>query len=368
MVAGAFQKASKSPSVIFIALLLIAVAGFIAVNHLVVRFHEQEKALGRHLYAQAQAEQSAGRMDRAIPYLRAAISYSSDDAQYQLSLARALRDTGRTEEAESYLIRLWEKDPQDGPINLALGRLFARENKVAGAIQYYHNAAYALWPPNSPMSGLAARFELVRYLLQRGALTDAQSELISISSVMPDDANSHLQLGDLFFQAQDFERALAEYQQALRKEPSQVRAALGAGKAAFELRRYREAENYLSRVSQDGEARPLLEISRLTVRSDPYDPSISSGERAQRIRQAFEHAGARLNQCASENARLEPLQQQWDAAKPKVLRRSARLDDELNAAWELALEIEQRAEQCAGSTAQDRALLLLAKGDSRTQP
>ena len=108
MVVRRLQQASGLPSVIFLVLLLISIASFVGVNHLVVRFHEQEKALGRRLYAQADAEQAAGRTEHAIPYLRAAISYTGDNPQYQLSLARALGDTGRTQEAESYLIRLWE--------------------------------------------------------------------------------------------------------------------------------------------------------------------------------------------------------------------------------------------------------------------
>ena len=31
-------------------------------------------------------------------------------------------------------------------MNLALGRLFARERLFDKAIQYYHNAIYGLWP------------------------------------------------------------------------------------------------------------------------------------------------------------------------------------------------------------------------------
>src|SRR5262249_20181631 len=70
MVVRRLQQASGLPSVIFLVLLLISIAGFVGVNHLVVRFHEQEKALGRRLYAQADSEQAAGRTENAIPYLR----------------------------------------------------------------------------------------------------------------------------------------------------------------------------------------------------------------------------------------------------------------------------------------------------------
>ena len=368
MVAGHLQNASNRPTFIFSVLLLIAVAGFFAVNHLVTRFHEQEKALGRRLYGYAQAEQAAGNMDRAIPYLRAAISYSADDGNYQLSLARALRDTGRTEEAESYLIRLWEKDPQDGPINLALGRLFVRENDVPRAIQYYHNAAYGLWPQNLSGNGLSARFELVRFLLQRKALVDAQSELISISSTLPNDPALHLQLADLFYQSQDFERALTEYDYVRSRNSGEQQAAIGAGRAAFQLRRFRDAEKYLSRAGSDSEAASLLEVSRLAVSSNPYDPAISSAERVKRIKQAFQLAGSRLDQCSDGNSQLEQLKQLWNSAKPKVLRATARFDDDLNPAMALVFQIEQQTQPCAPATARDQALLLIANGQSRTQP
>ena len=321
MVLDRLQNASNRPISIFSVLLLIAIAGFFAVNHLVTRFHEQEKALGRRLYGYAQAEQAKGDMDRAIPYLRAAISYSRDDGNYQLSLARALRDTGRTEEAESYLIRLWEKDPQDGPINLALGRLFVRENDVPRAIQYYHNTAYGLWPQSLAGNGLATRFELVRFLLQRKALADAQSELISISSGLPNDPALHLQLADLFYQSQDFERALTEYDYVLSKNSGDLQAAIGAGKSAFQLGRFRDAEKYLSRATSDREAESLLEVSSLAVSSNPYDQSISSAERVKRIKQAFQLAGRRLEQCAENNAQLEPLEQRGMGQNPRYQER-----------------------------------------------
>ena len=363
MVVRRLQQASGLPSVIFLLLLLISIAGFVGVNHLVVRFHEQEKALGRRLYAQAESEQAAGRTEHAIPYLRAAISYTGDNPQYQLSLARALRDTGRTQEAESYLIRLWEGDPQDGPINLALGRLFAREKDMTRSIQYYHNAAYGLWPHDSPTNGLSVRLELTRILLQDNAVMQAESELISISFILPKNPELHLQVAELFLQARDFERALAEYENVLRVEPTNTEALPGAGNAAFQLRRYRDVENYLSRVSSS-QAQPLLEVSRLILHLNPYDPAISSAERVRRIKKAFQHAGSRLEQCGEGDPVLE---QGWKSAKPGVLR-ATHVNDELNAAMSLVFQIERQTQQCAPAASVDQALLLLADQQAPTQP
>jgi len=89
--------------------------------------------------------------------------------------------------------------------------------------------------------------ELTRFLLQDNAVMQAESELISISSILPKNPELHLQVAELFLQARDFERALAEYENVLRVEPTNTEALLGAGYAAFQLRRYRDVENNLSR-------------------------------------------------------------------------------------------------------------------------
>ena len=100
------------PPVILLFLLVLAVLAFVGVNRMVNRFHQQEEALARHLYERGMKAQSEGQAEAAPGAFRAALSYSHDNFQYQLSLARALRVSGRTAEAETYLIRLWERTPR----------------------------------------------------------------------------------------------------------------------------------------------------------------------------------------------------------------------------------------------------------------
>jgi len=104
---------TRRPPVIIVFLLIIAVLAFAGVGRLVNRFHAQEEALARHLYQRGVKAQSENHPEEALGAFRAALSYSRDNFQYQLSLARALRDTGRTAESETYLIRLWERSPQE---------------------------------------------------------------------------------------------------------------------------------------------------------------------------------------------------------------------------------------------------------------
>src|SRR5262245_56893709 len=87
------------PATVFAVLSLIAIAGFAGVTRLANRYQEQQKALARRLFARGVENQKDSRFDRAIEDFRAALTYDHDNSQYQLSLARALRDTGRTSEA-----------------------------------------------------------------------------------------------------------------------------------------------------------------------------------------------------------------------------------------------------------------------------
>jgi thioredoxin-like negative regulator of GroEL len=205
----ALKAITRRPPVILLFLLVLAVLAFAGVGRMVKRFHQQEEVLARHLYERGMKAQSEGHAEAALGAFRAALSYSHDNFQYQLGLARALRDSGRTAEAETYLIRLWERTPQEGAVNLALGRLFVRQRVFDKAIQYYHNAIYGVWPSDAETKRRDVQLELIEFLLQRGAYPQAQAELISMSSASPSDPSLRLRYADLFMRAQDFDHALA---------------------------------------------------------------------------------------------------------------------------------------------------------------
>ena len=366
----------RRPSMMIRAIVLVAVLGFLGVTRLVHRFGEQEKALGRRLYRQGQAEIAAGRPDRAIEAFRAALSYDREDFEYQLSLARALRDTGRIEESKAYLTSLWERTPQSGAVNLALGRLEARLGSIDDAIHYYHNAAYGEWASDADASRRNAQFELIDFLLNAGAFQQAQSELIMTQATLPPDLPLQLREARMFAHAQDYEHALKEYRTVLARDRNNTDALAGAGDAAFHLGRYRTAENLLREAvkakSSDVSIADQLHISGLIVRSDPFSRRISGSERNRRLQQAFSQAGERLDKCSAEKATATPnedlalVRRQWMQMKPKIANsRRSEGDDHSDAAMNLVLQIEQQAEKtCGPGSETDRALLLLAQGRS----
>ena len=368
---------TRRPPVIFAILTLVAVLACLGVSRLVNRFREQEKALARHLYERGLQARNAGQPERAVGDFRAALSYAHDNFDYQLNLARALRDTGRTAESETYLISLWERSPQEGAVNLALGRLFAREQLFERTIQYYHNAIYGFWPNDSDTKRRDTQFELIGYLLQHKAYPQAQAELITMAPVMPRDPELQLRVAKLFAQAQDYEPALAQFQDVLQIDRENQAALYGAGQAAFQLGRYRTAQGFLQSLvladSQSAQAGQLLKTATLILQGDPYAPGISDAERNQRLRAAFQTAGERLDDCAksrgidlsprSPSVGLPASKAQWLETAPKLTRlRPPRDGVSLDAVMDLVFEIEQQTQVVCGTPdGLDQALLLLSQ-------
>jgi tetratricopeptide (TPR) repeat protein len=376
MRAFTLKPITSRPPLVIAFLTLLAILAFAGVTRLVNRFGEQQKALARHLYERALAEQQAGKPDLAVEHFRDALVYSPDNFDYQLQLARALRDTGRTLEAEAYLVSLWERSPQDGAVNLALGRLAARQKSLDKALQYYHNAIYGVWLSNSDQHRLQVWFELIEFLLRQNARPQAQAELITLAAELPPRADLRLRVADLFASMQDYDHALAEYRQALKLEHGSAQALAGAGVAAFYLRHYPLAEHYLQEAananSQDTQVARLLEVSHLIMERDPFSAAISIQERNQRLKSIFEDAGRRLDGCMASQSgsltnapaqvsALAPLKAQWTDMKRKlVLLQSSREAGLPNEVMNLVLRIEEQTQNCPPS-ATDEALLLLAQ-------
>jgi tetratricopeptide (TPR) repeat protein len=358
---------------VFAVLSLIAIVAFAGVSRLVTRYGEQEKALARRLYAKGLEDQKGGRADWAIEDFRAALSYDRANFQYQLSLARALRDTGRTDEAESYLINLWERTPQDGFVNLALGRLAARQDSVDKAIQYYHNAAYGVWPSNAEVNRRNAQFELVDFLLRKGARAQAEAELISVAANLPPDGDIRIRVAQQFAQLGKYERALPMYESVLQVDRNSSAALEGAGFSAFQLGRYRVAEDYLRRAlaidPQNSPSKDLLETSTLLLQMDPYVRHLPSHERIRRLTSAFNLANQRLNACASakgndveSTSSLVTLKSQGEQMRGKLAHLTSAEGETSDAAMDLILQIAQETQrECGPATPSDRALLLLAR-------
>jgi tetratricopeptide (TPR) repeat protein len=382
----------RSAPVILLVLTIGAIAGFAAVSHLVTRYNANQQSRGRKLYAQGLSATAAGRYDDGIAAFRAALTCDPTNSQYQLSLARALRDSNdprRLDEAESYLMALWERAPQDASVNLALARVAAHRGFIEDAVRYYHNAMYGVWNSDADANRNRARIELIQFLLNKNARAQAASELIALTTSLPQDSAAHLQSAQLFTQAQDYAGALQQYEEALRLAPTSAAAMAGAGEAAYRSGNYTIAQRYLRAAvnanREDANSRQLLASTDLVLRSNPFHSHISDAERNRRIAAAFAQAEVRLTECARQAAiNLNPtdsspsspasplsnLQARWTTVKPGLGQLQSPGETDLpDAVMDVVFQIEQQtATACGPPQGLDLALLLISqKREAATQ-
>jgi len=340
-------------------------------------WHSRQGALAEQWRQRAEASLNAGRGEEAVEGFRRALTYSRDNALYQLRLAQALLSAQRADEARPYLLNLWQREPGNGNVNLELARLAARQGDVSEAVRYFHQAIYGVWTEDPESQRREARLEFCEFLLSRKRNDEAQAALIELASDLPKDAGLYTRVGALFLRAEDHQRALETFRQALRLDASHSAALVGAGEAAFHLGNYRIARRYLERAGEQAAAPPrateLLTTTRIILAIDPFQRGLSGAERARRADQAFRQALAHVEQCALDRGEVldagapqTALQAAYARAmtlRPKVRPRALRRDpDLLTNTMEVVFEIEElAARDCGTPTDADLALLLIGR-------
>lgn len=363
----------RQQPVIFAVLTVLAIAFFLIVTGLSRLYKSQRESLGNRWFARGVAELNMKNYVAAVSDFRGALLYSRDNYSYQLNLAEALIGEGHTGEASAYLLNLWDREPDNGQVNLELARIAAHQGKTKEAIRYYHDAVYAAWPSDQDENRHQARLELIQLLLRTQAYTDAQSELIALSENVGDEPGREASIGELFLQAQDPEHALGAFRITLKTDRHNLAALAGAGNAAFQLQRYQVAERYLQEAvaedPKDAQSASRLKTTESVLHLDPFQRQISASERSRRVTEAFDVAGQRLEKCPVQGTGVHPggsissLNDEWSTMKPKITPRELRGNPELvDSAMDLVFRIERQSSLVCGTpTGEDLALMLIAK-------
>ena len=348
----------------------LAVVLFAAVTGLSRLYHGQQESLANRWSSRGAGELEAKRYEGAVVDYRTALLYSRDNYMYQLGLAEALVGEHRANEAYAYLINLRDRRPEDGQVNLELARIEAARGLTDNALRYYHDAIYAIWPADQELESRNARLELIHLLLNIGDRAQADSELIALAANLGNRPQQHTQAGQLFLQAQDNERALAQFRTALAGNRHDVTAMAGAGNAAFAMRQYTVAEQYLRRAAAAGNkaSQPQLKLAELVLHMDPFRSYFKAAERRRIVMDAFASAGQRLQACSAPGpfsappAVMATLTQSWTQLKPRITERDLRRNPDLgSSAMSVVFNIERETSgMCGGMTDTDNALLLIA--------
>jgi tetratricopeptide (TPR) repeat protein len=348
----------------------LAIVLFAAVAGLSRLYHSQQDALADRWSSRGAEDLTAQRYSAAVTDFRTSLLYSRDNYDYQLNLALALVGEKRVDEAEAYLVNLWDRQPEDGLVNLELARIAAARGQTNRAIRYYHNAIYSVWPGDQDTERRDTRLELVRLLLKIDSKAQADSELIALAANLSDEPHQHDQAGQLFYEAQDYQRALEQFRLALLHNRHDAAGLVGAGNAAFKLGQYALAERFLQEAVSAGDKADISELktAQLVIDLDPFRRQISTAERDRIVVRDFTAAGVRLQACAAPGAftvpasTLQNLTQDWTKLKPQIVDRQLRSNPDLvNTAMQLVFNIERETGgMCGASADTDNALLLIS--------
>lgn len=360
-------------------LVLVAAATvplYVFTRGVAIQNRDRKARAAAYWFDQGQQQLRAGNSDTAIVSFRRATVNDRENFLYGLALANALAVGGHPEEARFALLRLRDSAPEHSEINLQLARLAAKRGDVNGAVHYYRNALYGVWPDGSvEQRRREARLELIHFLLDRGEHNIALSELLLLSSELPENSESYTEVARLLLQAGDPQQALAGFRKAMELDRKNGLAQAGAGEAAFQLQDYRTAIRYLQAalaLDQDLEwARELLEISGLTLLHDPLAPRLSQQERDRRLIDNFKYVFEKLENCRAQEggnvlaakSDLEALHAEAVAIQPRLRSRTLRREPQLpDVAMNLISRIlEATSRSCGEPSSLDRALLLIGR-------
>jgi len=350
-------------------LIFVAIAAFWLTRAVAASNRDMSLRDAAEWYRRGQQAIETGRVDDAIDSLRRATVRDRHDKRYVLALARALALKRDDEAARNALLTLRESSPEDPDINLQLARLAAGRQDVTEALRFYHNALYAPWPSEQADARRQVRFELIRFLLTHDQASRALSELLALSTDLPDDAPLHLEVAQLFANAGDNGHALEQFQRALRLAPENGEALAGAGQAAFQLGNYVLARSYLRRVPAGAdEARNARYVVDLVLSNDPLATRLGSAERRRRLEANFSYAQQRWNTCLEQRSGGQStddelaLQREAHAFEDQLKPRGILEQDTIETGVDLIDRIEQQVVQrCGPPTALDRALALIGR-------
>jgi tetratricopeptide (TPR) repeat protein len=337
---------------------LFAITALLAVltNFLYQSYASHQVALANRWLQRGEQALRDGKPLAAIDALHSALAYSPSQRGTEIMLAEALASAGRTQEATVYFNTLLETEQGSGLINLQLARLAARQGNEAQAIEDYQRAIYGNWEGDGYVRRRSVRFELIKYLISRGHLDRARSELLVASgNASEDDMTIQLEIARSMEQADDPGDALHIYKTILRHHPTLREALDGAGRTAFQMGRYLEAKRYLGRalegpgidqepdVAQSREE--LAEATRLLLL---YPSSrLSQQQQNTRILNDRKIAMARLAQCTATNASTEASSAK-DATPPATQTPSKPASSTLQSLQGLASHFSRHPSEPAG--------------------
>ncbi len=156
---------------------------------------------------------------------RRAIAVTANNALAHGSLARALADQGRVDEAIEHYRRAAALDPHDTSACNGLGNLLAQKGDIDGATREFQEALRRR-PGDS-----FAHNNLGLMLARKGMIDAAVAQFREAVKLKPDEAEPHHNLGLLLANQGAVDEAIQQYREAVRLKPDYAKAHKNLGMA-----------------------------------------------------------------------------------------------------------------------------------------
>ncbi|OYT75558.1 MAG: hypothetical protein CFK49_02550 [Armatimonadetes bacterium JP3_11] len=164
------------------------------------------------------------------------------ELQPRFERALQLAAQGKLREAESLFRAILQKQPTFAPAHLNLGLVYRLQNQNEKALTHLRRAAELNPKDPKPL------VELARLCLDIGKLDDARGYLRMLRDRFPKESELPVLEGALASLQGEWGVAIEKFQQALKTRPNDFRIHYNLGIAAYQLRRYTEAETHLKRT------------------------------------------------------------------------------------------------------------------------
>ena len=294
--------------VLLAVLSALAAAGFVLTQWAAGSNRSLQTADATSWFDRGRARLARGRTSEAVTALEWAVARRPDEWVYARTLTDALAKDGQVDAARQMLLRWRLRRPDDAEVNVQLARLEAAGGDVAAAVEYYESALHGRWSEPATPSRLDLRRELIRYQLAHGQAGPALAQALVLAANLPDEPAAHVESGRLFLATGDAARAMDHFTRALRLEPGNTEARVGATESAFALGDYAEALTQARGLS-DAPSRTRARIAAAVIANDPLEPRLSFDQRERRLASAVDYASEQFAACRESAPPGSPLAQ-----------------------------------------------------------
>jgi tetratricopeptide (TPR) repeat protein len=334
------------------------VTAFVVTGFASSAYHRERAALGVRNYNNGRALEAHGSLEPAIEEYRKALLFTPDKPEYRLSLATALLEAGRLNEAGTHLEQLLQEDPTSGPINILMGQLAARQHNLKQAIEYYQRGVYEYWPQSELGRRRVARWELANLLIQTGDRGGFIGELMQLyTNLPPNSTQEQLRVGFLLVANGATSEGSRIFQELIKQAPQNPEARLGMSEIYFSSGQFISARHELQRTirldPKNKNAIQMLALTNDVIDLDPALPYISSAEQLRRSTNLLSRVLEKVSAC---EAGSESLQKHLEEGR-NLLKSPKKTENAASSMQDLAARIwSERATACGKATPQDRAV------------